>query len=1180
MKAALKRIASVGLGISLVASPLQPALNVLAKSPENSMVQYNSSQLDESKTLPLSEDSLVIKYEKPLSALDHQRAGTFVIEKVDKLKYIVVRVKNKKDLQKAINSYQKNMKVLSVNQSVTYKTNSVDEDPKTKDQYHLSLLKINEAQKLSGKNKVTVAIIDTGIDQKHPELKGLFLPSYNVINPMNQTAPDVHGTHVTGILAGKKGNGIGGYGINPNVRILPIDVFDRDFVTNDYTIAQAILYAADHGAKVINMSLGSSFPSPVVEEAVEIAIDKGVTIVAAQGNGGDDVPNYPASYEGVIGVGSINKDKKLSSFSTYGASTDIVAPGEDIYAPIFDYEKKSSFSTLSGTSMATPVVAGVASLLLSKYPNLKPAQVEYILEHTATDLGEKGHDLEFGNGLVNPTAVLKFDIKKLPAFVKDNWAKKEILMKAEKISFHDSIEKQEAVTTPFEQHWVQFPVKKGESVQTLLKGMPSYDYKMMIHFYSSGKEQIEEVNDVGAGKIEGKLIQAPFDGTMAIGVKDVNGSYDDSGKKVSNYRLSIKRQAQLPEDDSTLDMSISAASLPFQSEPLQLIGADGDDDFFLFNTKDEQISKISIPGIPGLDIGIEVYAMANLIPPSGGEPTEPVEIGDTEEPVSVELPPLDDIFADFQANEKGRGEGEALTFPTTPQSEYLVKVTSKPINYMGYEYFFGFSGQLGGNEKEGQSSLLPYTVKIEGKILPPDEDGIPNREEGSGTGEEEGGEGEASSEAITKMNQKLFQIASDDTGATPDPYGDPEAYFKYISDAALPYEIGLTKNGYIQSQGDEDWFKLTATQTGIFQFKTSNSKTDIPFVEILKVENVKDEEGMPVTILNTIGQNVKFGWNGMEMNQNIYTGLKKGETYFVHYMPSFGTGLMMEGYSLSSKLLVANPDDQYEKNDNDQKVQNLPSTTIKANFAMPFDNDTYYLEGKQSSIYSVLFERGKASEKALKSLPIELFSPLYGVVLIYEDVNKNRKLDEADIEKSSVISKGLFQEPGSVYGSFKVEKGKNYIINTFALSATEQSFSLVPYELTVAQTSMKDEDSGSVVKNNMPSKPLSLKKINANIWTAKGHLNTGVPYGDEDWYSFEVKDSSLQGYLSLEGGREIDGVLSIYQNGKLVTTSDYYPSGQKEVLPINLKKGKYSIKVRDYYGNSTILPYTLKVEKK
>jgi cell wall-associated protease len=1179
MKAVLKKIATVGLGLSLVASPSLPALNVLAKSTQISMVHNISSKLDESKTPPLSEDSLVIKYEKPLSALDHQRAGAYVIEKVDKLNYLVVKVKNKKNLQKAINSYQKNVKVLSVNRSVTYKADSVEADPKVKNQYQLSILKIAEAQKLAGKNKITVAIIDTGIDQNHPELKGLFLPSYNVINPMNQTAPDVHGTHVTGILAAKKGNGIGGYGINPNVKILPIDVFDRDFVTNDYTIAQAILYAADHGATVINMSLGSSFPSSVLQEAVDIAINKGVTLVAAEGNEGNDAPNYPASYEGVIGVGSINKDKKLSSFSTYGASTDIVAPGEDIYAPIFDYEKKSSFQTLSGTSMASPIVAGVASLLLSKYPTLKPAQVEYILEHTATDLGEQGRDLKFGNGLVNPTAVLKYDIKKLPAFVKDNWTKKEILMKAEKIAFDDSIEKQGSVTTPFDQHWVQLPVKKGESVQTLLKGMSSYDYKMMIHFYSSDMQQLMEVNDVGAGKEEGKMIQVPFNGTMAIGVKDVNGSYDDSSKKVSNYQLSIKRQDKLPEDDSTLAMPIKAAGLPYQSDSMHLIGADGDDDFFLFKTKDEQISKISIPGIPGLDTGIEVYDMANLVPPSEGEPTEPTtepaKLDATEEPGLVKIPSLEDIPGDFQANSKGVGEGETLTFPTNPQSEYLVKVTSKPLMYMGYEDFFGFMGKMGMDKTEGQSSLFPYTVKIEGKVLPPDEDGIPTKEDGSGTGE-----GDTPSEATIKMNQTLIQKASDDKEGTPDPYEDPEAYIKYISNAALPYEIGQTKNGYIQSQEDEDWFKLTASQTGIFQFKTSNSKTEIPFVEILKVENEKDEEGKPVVFLNTIGQNVKFDWNGMDMNQNIYTGLKKGETYFVHYMPSFGSGLTMEGYSLSSNLLVANPDDPYEKNDNDQKVQNLPSTKVSANFAMPNDNDTYYLEGKQSSIYSVLFERGKANEKSLKSLPSDLFSPLYGVVLIYEDVNKNRKLDEADSEKSSVISKGLFQEPGSVYGSFKVEKGKKYIMQTFALFAGDQQFSLVPYELTVAQTSTKDEDAGSLVKNNVPSKPLSLKKMSSTMWSAKGHLNTGVPYGDEDWYSFDVKDASFHGYLSLEGGREIDGVLSVYQDGKLVTSSDYYPSGQNEVLPINLKKGKYSIKVRDYYGNSTIQPYTVKVEKK
>ncbi len=1179
MKAVIKRIASVGLGISLVASPLLPNWNVLAKSPQIAMVQDRSSNIDETMAPPLSEDSLVIKYDKPLSALDHQRAGTYVIEKVEKLNSIVVKVKNKKNLQKAINSYQKNGKVLSVNRSVTFKNDSMETDPKAKDQYQLSLLNIAEAQKLAGKNKVTVAIIDTGIDQNHPELKGLFLPSYNVINPMNQTAPDAHGTHVTGILAAKKGNGIGGYGINPNVKILPIDVFDRDFVTNDYTVAQAILYAADHGAKVINMSLSSSLSSPVLQEAVETAINKGVTIVAAEGNEGNDVPNYPASYEGVIGVGSMNKDKKLSSFSSYGASTDLVAPGEDIYAPIFDYEKKSSFQTLSGTSMASPIVAGVASLLLSKYPTLKPAQVEYVLAHTATDFGEKGRDLKFGNGLVNPIGVLKYDIKKIPPFVKDNWTKKEILIKAEKLAFDHSIEKQGAVTTPFDQHWVQFPVTKGESIQTLLKGMPSYDYKLMIHFYASDMQQLVEVNDVGAGKEEGKMMQAPFTGTMAIGVKDVNGSYDDSTKKFSNYRLSIKRQDQLPEDDSTLDMPTKVSVLPYRADSMQLIGADGDDDFFLFSTRNEQISKVSISGIPGLDTGIEVYNMANLVPPSEGEQTETTtestQSDEKEEPGPINIPSLDDISGDFQANSNGASEGETLIFPTTPHSQYLVKVTSKALMDMGYEDLFGFMGQIGMDKNKVKSSMLPYTVKIEGKILPPDEDGYPMKGESSDKGEEG-----TPSETTIKMNQALIKKASGDSESMPDQYEDPESYFNYISDAALPYEIGQTKNGYIQSQADEDWYKLTASQTGIYQFKTVNSKTDIPFVEILKVDNSIDEEGKPVVMLNPIGQNVKYDWYGMEMNQNIYTGLKEGETYFVHYMPSFGSGLSMNPYSLSSKQLLANPDDQYEKRDNDQKVQNLPSTKFSANFALPNDSDTYYLEGKQSSIYSVFFERGKASEKLLKSLPSELFSPMYGVVLIYEDVNKNRKLDEVDTEKSSVISKGLFQEPGSVYGSFKVEKGKKYIIQTFAMFADEQLFSLVPYHLTIAQTSSKDEDAGSIVKNNIPSKPLSLKKISSTQWSAKGNLNSGVPYGDEDWYSFEVKDSSLQGYLSLDGGREIDGVLSVYQNGKQITTSDYYPSGQSEVLPINLKKGKYSIKVRDYYGNASIQPYTLSIVKR
>src|SRR3954447_18696716 len=121
-------------------------------------------------------------------------------------------------------------------------------------------------------------------------------------------------------------------------------------------------------------------------------------MVAAAGNEGADMAQFPASYEGVISVGAVDKAKSLTEYSSYGVSTDLVAPGDNIYAPTYGLEKKSTFEVLSGTSMSAPMVTGTVSLLLSKYPDLKAAQVEYILKKTATDLGAKGFDAKYGYG--------------------------------------------------------------------------------------------------------------------------------------------------------------------------------------------------------------------------------------------------------------------------------------------------------------------------------------------------------------------------------------------------------------------------------------------------------------------------------------------------------------------------------------------------------------------------------------------------------------------------------------------------------------------------------------------------------------------------------------------------------------------------------------------------------------
>ena len=128
--------------------------------------------------------------------------------------------------------------------------------------YHLNLLQMDKALELAGNHDVTVAVIDSGVDFKHPDLKSQVLPPYNAAAPANTTYSGDHGTHVAGIIAAAKDNGVGGHGINPNAKLLPIDVFNGNEGANDFIIAQGILYAIEQGVDVINMSLGGYGESP------------------------------------------------------------------------------------------------------------------------------------------------------------------------------------------------------------------------------------------------------------------------------------------------------------------------------------------------------------------------------------------------------------------------------------------------------------------------------------------------------------------------------------------------------------------------------------------------------------------------------------------------------------------------------------------------------------------------------------------------------------------------------------------------------------------------------------------------------------------------------------------------------------------------------------------------------
>jgi len=276
-------------------------------------------------------------------------------------------------------------------------------DPRYADQWHLRSISAPQAWDVTtGSNQVTIAVIDTGVDYNHTDLAGKVEAGYNWVDRNNNPMDDHgHGTHVAGTAAALSNNSTGVAGVDWQARIMPLKVLDSQGYGYDSDVAAAIRYAADNGAKVINMSLGSPDYSYTLEEACSYAYNKGVTVVAASGNEGSRV-GYPAACDHVIAVGALESNDSLAYFSNRGPELDLTAPGVDILSTV----RNGTYQKMSGTSMASPVVAGCASLVLSTHPGYTPSQVEGVLENGANDLGSPGFDNDYGSGKVNAYAAV------------------------------------------------------------------------------------------------------------------------------------------------------------------------------------------------------------------------------------------------------------------------------------------------------------------------------------------------------------------------------------------------------------------------------------------------------------------------------------------------------------------------------------------------------------------------------------------------------------------------------------------------------------------------------------------------------------------------------------------------------------------------------------------------------
>ena len=261
-----------------------------------------------------------------------------------------------------------------------------------------------------GNEKIIIAILDSGINTIHTELADKIVGGFDFINNDRNPIDDHgHGSHVSGVIAAEMDNLTGSSGVCPQCSILPIKVLDQDNFGTWSAIIDGIIYATDHNARVINVSLGGETASKAVEAAVEYAQSKGVLIVAAAGNSRSQHSFYPAAYPGVLAVGATDNQDKQWYLSNTGSYIDVSAPGHLIYSTSKSTnDVENSYAYMSGTSMAAPYVSGLAGLLLSQDPTRTPEEITELITSSADDLGKRGWDSAYGHGRINAVRALIF----------------------------------------------------------------------------------------------------------------------------------------------------------------------------------------------------------------------------------------------------------------------------------------------------------------------------------------------------------------------------------------------------------------------------------------------------------------------------------------------------------------------------------------------------------------------------------------------------------------------------------------------------------------------------------------------------------------------------------------------------------------------------------------------------
>lgn len=333
------------------------------------------------------------KFEEDIAGL-----GAATAEEITQIRVKRIKVPAQA-LEKVMAALSKNPRVKFVEKNYLVQASATPNDTSYPSQWHLPKISAPAAWDTTiGSTGVSIAIADSGVDPTHPDLAGKLQPGYNFVLSSTDTHDFYgHGTKVAGSAAAMSNNTTGVAGVAWSNPIVPLVITDSTGYATYSAMARAMTYAADKGIRIINLSFAGSSSSSTLQNAVDYAWNKGTIVFASAGNYGTSTLQYPAACNHVVAVAATTSTDAFASFSSYGTWITVSAPGSSILTT----SNGGGYASVSGTSFASPITAGLGALILSANPSLTAQQVVDIIKQNGDDLGTAGFDQYFGYGRIN-----------------------------------------------------------------------------------------------------------------------------------------------------------------------------------------------------------------------------------------------------------------------------------------------------------------------------------------------------------------------------------------------------------------------------------------------------------------------------------------------------------------------------------------------------------------------------------------------------------------------------------------------------------------------------------------------------------------------------------------------------------------------------------------------------------